>query len=123
MAKLYYEKGFTLLEVLVAITILSIGLLGVASLTTGIIKGNLYSKNVTSATVVAQQKIEEIQRVGYDNANSLAGTATLSMGGYNFTRVTTISDATPAANMKTARVTVAWNPGGYSISLDTIISQ
>ena len=127
MAKLYYEKGFTLLEVLVAITILSIGLLGVASLTTGIIKGNLYSKNVTSATVVAQQKIEEIQRVGYDSANSLAGTATLSMGGYNFTRVTTIGptiiDGTPQPNMKTARVTVAWNPGGYSISLDTIISQ
>jgi prepilin-type N-terminal cleavage/methylation domain-containing protein len=123
MAKLYYEKGFTLLEVLVAITILSIGLLGVASLTTGIIKGNLYSKNVTSATVVAQQTIEEIQRVGYASANTLVGTATMSMGGFTFTRVTTISDATPAANMKTAKVTVSWNPGGYSISLDTIISQ
>lgn len=123
MTKLSYEKGFTLLEVLVAITLLSVGLLGAASLTTGIIKGNLYSKNVTSATVVAQQTIEGIQRVGYTNANTLAGTATIAMGGFTFTRQTTIANATPAANMKTATVTVSWNPGGYSISLDTIISQ
>ena len=123
MAKLCYEKGFTLLEVLVAITILSVGLLGAASLTTGIIKGNLYSKNVTSATVVAQQTIEGIQRVGYDHANDLAGTATVSMGGFTFASQTSVTDNTPAPNMKTATVTVSWNPGGYSISLNTIISQ
>jgi len=123
MTRLSYEKGFTLIEVLVTITILSVGLLGVAGLTTGIIKGNFYSKNVTSATVIAQQTIEGIQRVGYANANTLAGTGSVSMGGVTFTRVTTINNATPAANMKTATVTVSWNPGGYSISLNTIISQ
>jgi prepilin-type N-terminal cleavage/methylation domain-containing protein len=39
--------GFTLLELLVALTILSVGLLGTAMLTTGIIRGNFFSKNIT----------------------------------------------------------------------------
>ena len=34
------DGGFTLLELLVALTILSVGLLGTAMLTTGIIRGN-----------------------------------------------------------------------------------
>jgi type IV pilus assembly protein PilV len=115
--------GFTLMEVLVAMVLLSVGLLGVANLTIGIIKGNSYSKNVTSATVVAQQQIEQAQRIGYTNANSLAGNATVSMGGTSFTRATTVSDATPAANMKTVTVSVSWNPGNYSINLNTTIAQ
>jgi hypothetical protein len=95
----------------------------VANLTVGVIKGNSYSKNVTTATVVAQQQIELAQRVGYTNANSLAGNATVSMGGTSFTRATTVSNSTPAANMKTVTVAVSWTPGNYSISLNTIIAQ
>lgn len=123
MQSIRSSDGFTLMEVLVAMVLLTVGLLGVANLTVGIIKGNSYSKNVTSATVVAQQQIEQAQRIGYTNANSLAGSATVSMGGTSFTRATTVSNSTPAANMKTVTVSVSWNPGNYSISLNTTISQ
>ncbi len=115
--------GFTLLEVLVALILLSFGMLGVANLTIGVIKGNSYSKNVTTATIVAQQQIEQAQRLGYTNSNSLAGSATISMGGTTFTRTTTVTNSTPAANMKTVSVAVSWNPGNSSVSLNTIISQ
>jgi type IV pilus assembly protein PilV len=117
------KSGFTLIEVLVAMTLLSIGLLGVASLTMGVIKGNSYSKNVTTATIVAQQQIEQAQRIGYTSANTLAGNATVSMGGTSFTRATTVTDSSPAANMKAVSVVVSWNPGNNSVSLNTIISQ
>ena len=117
------KRGFTLLEVLVAITLLSFGLLGVANLTVGIIKGNSYSKNVTTATIVAQQQIDQAQRIGYTNVNSLAGSTAVSMGGTSFTRATTVTNSTPATNMKTVTVSVSWNPGSYSVSLDTTISQ
>ena len=111
------------MEVLVAMVLLTLGLLGVANLTIGVIKGNSYSKNVTTATVVAQQQIEQAQRLGYTNSSSLAGNATVSMGGTSFTRTTTVADSTPAVNMKTVSVAVSWNPGNNSVSLNTIISQ
>jgi type IV pilus modification protein PilV len=123
MAFASQQDGFTLMEVLVAMLLLTIGLLGVANLTIGVIKGNSYSKNVTTATVVAQQQIEQAQRLGYTNSNSLAGSATVSMGGTSFTRNTTVTDGSPATNMKSVSVAVSWNPGNNSVSLNTIISQ
>jgi type IV pilus assembly protein PilV len=123
MTTLGQKSGFTLMEVLVAMLLLTIGLLGVANLTIGVIKGNSYSKNVTTATVVAQQQIEQAQRIGYTNANSLAGTATVAMGGTSFTRTTTVTNSSPAANMKTVTVSAAWNPGNNSVSLNTTISE
>src|SRR6266545_515712 len=123
MTILGQKSGFTLMEVLVAMLLLTIGLLGVANLTIGVIKGTSYSKNVTTATVVAQQQIEQAQRIGYTNANSLAGTATVSMGGMSFTRTTTVTDSSPAANMKTVTVSAAWTTGNNSVILNTTISQ
>ncbi|HEY7322219.1 MAG TPA: prepilin-type N-terminal cleavage/methylation domain-containing protein [Candidatus Binatia bacterium] len=117
------KSGFTLLEVLVTMTLLTLGLLGVTNLTIGIIKGNSYSKNVTSATIVAQQQIDQAQRIGYTNVNSVAGTSTVAMGGTSFTRATTVTNSSPAANMKTVAVSVSWNPGNYSVNLSTTLSQ
>ena len=47
------HNGFTLIEVLVAIVILSVGLLGMASLTVAIIQGNKFSNDLTTATTLA----------------------------------------------------------------------
>jgi type IV pilus assembly protein PilV len=107
-------------------TILSVGLLGMASLTTGIIKGNYLSKNVTSATVVAQNRLEDVQREGYAGATAAkfsAGPDNVDMGGVTFARTTTISDNTPAANMKTIAVEVSWEGGAKSVTLSTILAQ
>jgi prepilin-type N-terminal cleavage/methylation domain-containing protein len=122
-----FQDGFTLLEVLVAIVILTTGLLGTAGLTTGVIRGNHYSKNVTSATAVAQTKLETIKSGGYSYATTANFPSdTVSMGGTTFTRATTIASSSPAANMKTVSVTVSWtesNNTGRSINLQTILAE
>ena len=126
MKILRQEKAFTLLEVLVAMLLLTIGMLGVTNLTIGIIKGNSYSKNVTTATVVAEQQIEQAQRIGYvgvDAVGGLVGNATVTMGGTSFTRTTAVTAGSPGPNMKAVSVGVTWNPGNNSVSLNTIISQ
>ena len=121
------QRGFTLLEVLVAIFILTIGLLGTAGLTTGIIRGNHYSKNITSATAAAQSQLESVKSSGY--ANAVAAnfpTDTVSMGGMTFNRVTTITSGSPAANMKTISVAVTWtesNNTTRSVTLQTILAE
>lgn len=123
----YADSGFTLLEVLVAIVILSIGLLGTAGLTTGVIRGNHYSKNITSATAAAQTKLEAIKSGGYTNATSTNFPSdTVSMGGTSFTRTIVITSGSPAANMKTVSVTMTWseaNNASRSVNLQTILAE
>ena len=123
------RNGFTLIEVLIAMVILSVGLLGTAGLTTGIIRGNFFSKNITSATVIAQTQLEAVQNSGYTNANTTnfpSSAASVSIGGVNFSRTTTITDNSPATNMKTISVSVTWNEAANaakSVSLQTILAQ
>jgi len=121
------QNGFTLLEVLVAIVILTIGLLGTAGLTTGVIRGNHYSKNVTSATAAGQTMLESVKSSGYTNATSANfPNDTVTMGGMTFTRTTTITNSSPAANMKTVSVTVSWtesNNTARSVNLQTILAE
>lgn len=131
IANFRMEGGFTLLELLVALTILSVGLLGTAMLTTGIIRGNFFSKNITSATVIAQTTIEGAQRVGYTAVNTYATDSSkvppsVSMGGVSFSQSASVSDNSPASNMKTISVTVSWNEANNaarSVTLQTILSQ
>jgi type IV pilus modification protein PilV len=121
------QNGFTLLEVLVAIVILTIGLLGTAGLTTGVIRGNHYSKNITSATAAAQTQLESIKSSGYANATTANFPSdAVSMGGMTLTRTTTVTDSSPAANMKTVSVTVSWtesNNTSRSVNLQTILAE
>ena len=62
------EKGFTLLEVIVTITILTIGLLAVASMQVSAIKGNTLALGVTEATSWASDQIEKLMILPYDHA-------------------------------------------------------
>jgi type IV pilus assembly protein PilV len=123
------QCGFTLIELLIAIVILDIGLLGTAVLTTGVIRGNFYSKNLTSATVIAQTQLEAVQREGYVTTTTTkfpSSAQTVGMGGVNFSRTTTIANDSPAANMKTITVAVSWNEAGNaarSVNLQTILAQ
>jgi len=122
-------RGFTLIEVLVTALVLTIGLLGTLGLATGIIRGNFFSKNITSATAIAQGQLEAVQNRGYVNAtttNFPTAAATVSMGGVDFSRTTTITDDSPSTNMKTISVTVTWtetNNAARSVSLQTILAQ
>lgn len=66
------DSGFTLLEILIAIVIFSIGLLAVATMQISSIQGNSYSQEVTDATILAKDKIEELMAIDYDNLNFLS---------------------------------------------------
>jgi len=62
------QKGFTLLEVLIAITILSVGLLALAEMTVYVIRSNAVGNKVTDATVLAQDKLEKLKNLSYTDA-------------------------------------------------------
>lgn len=61
-------EGFTLLEVVIAITILTIGLLGSAAMQLSSIQSNTKASNLTEATAQGQAQMETIQSWSYDDA-------------------------------------------------------
>jgi len=116
------DHGFTLIEVLIAIVILSIGLLGMASLTVGIINGNKFSNELTTATTLAQDKMEDIRRQDYSDVADEAKAACPSPhAAYN--RKVEVEDDLPATNMKTVTVTVSWDSDNRDVELKTILAQ
>ncbi len=59
------DLGFTLLEVLIAITILSFGLLGIAKMQISSIKANASAQKISSASSVAGARIELLMSAPY----------------------------------------------------------
>ena len=66
------QAGFSLLEVLIAVLVLSIGLLGLAGLQTYSLQNNQSALNSSHATVLAQDMIDSI-RANSDNADDYHG--------------------------------------------------
>ena len=56
-----YSKGFTLLEVLVAVLVLSFGLLGIAGLLLATVQNNTVAAQRTTATFLAQDMADRIR--------------------------------------------------------------
>ena len=115
------NKGFTLIEVLVAMVILSVGLLGTAALITGIINSNKLSNRISTATVLAQDKMEDIKRDGYSNAGNEPKTS-LPSPYDKYEREVTVVDNSPSSGMKTVTVEVYWE-SSKSVTLKTILSR
>lgn len=71
---LHGEGGFTLIEVIVAISILTIGLLAVAAMQSSAIRGNNLGYRVTESTTLAQDRLEWLMMQDYTDAALNAGT-------------------------------------------------
>ena len=130
--KLLNYNGFTLIEILLAIAVISIGMFAIMSSITMVMKGNAHSSKSTIATTMAQDKIEDLKRLGYDTVSTWQAVNTEDYGtdttngksGYiSHRRVTIIGTDTPAINMLTGAVTVSWIPGTHSVTFITILSE
>ena len=100
------QSGFSMIELLVAVVILAVGLLGLAQLQITAIKTNSQSFTSTAASVLAQRVLEQISSIPPDNdlfdgpSNGtwsmapIASPVTLSGGGsYNITYVVEAVDS------------------------------
>ena len=116
------SEGFTLIEVLITMVILAVGLLGMGALVVSVIQGNAQSNKITTATTLAQDRLEEIKTVGYTLASKTENYGEID--GYPaYRRVTQVTDNTPAPRTSTVTVTVFWDSDDHSVALSTIISE
>ena len=117
------QKGFTLLEVMIAVFLLAVAIMGAASLTTSVIKSNSLSQTLTTATTLAKDKIEELKATDYTALPSgtvtdyakADGTVQASASGSYYTRTWGVAGTDP----KTITVTVTW-PTNRTVELKTI---
>jgi len=130
------KNGFTLVEIMVAIFILVIALLGLISVTVMVVKGNAFSKTMTTATTLAKDKMEQLKNTGYsslvpgtytDYARVDSTVEATQTTGTVYTRTWTVPDPDnpPPPNMKTIRVKVQWNwqSAPHNVTLRTIVAE
>jgi len=60
-------KGFTLVEILIAMAIFSIGFLAIATMQIHSINGNSSSRRITEGTMLAETQLERLMELPYDH--------------------------------------------------------
>jgi type IV pilus assembly protein PilV len=70
MATRRRQRGFTLIEVMVAMTLMAIGLLGVLALAKGAASASGYSRRATEAAILAEDKLEQLRTLPVASATS-----------------------------------------------------
>lgn len=138
--RLFAEKdGFSLIEVLISLTILAVGLLGLALLQTTAVKGNEIANKSTVATELAQDTLERFRRVAWANVLSQADTAafnatqtpiyaslpasagdSVTVRGTTYYRIWRVDPNVATATLKTITVWCCWQDdrmGWHSVML------
>jgi len=116
------EAGFTLIESMVAMTILLVGLLALAMLQNTAFRANSLARNRSAATVIASERIERLNRLGAGNFT--AGTASRTVDGRQFTESWTIATApSVTSGAQTVDMQVQWSDqwGNHTIRFPTVV--
>ena len=108
------RSGFSLVEITVALVIGSIGLLALAGILVYAMQSNRRATDISIATALARQKIEQIKLTEYNyvvdqEENNLNPNGQTEDNG-KYTRITEVNDNQAGLNTKTVDVTVYFSP-------------
>ena len=118
------SRGFTLIEILVSLVIISLTMTVLATLLAASMRGGQNSRHTTAAVTLMQDKIEEFKNTSYASITSGSETAIDSEGnsGGQYDRSWTV---TTSGTTKEIVVTINWPYNGVTKtkSLTTLISE
>ncbi len=78
------ERGFTLIEVLITMVILTIAMVSMAELMAITVRMQMMGRNETAAIRLAQSKVDELVAVNFTNASvAVGGSLTTNVATYN----------------------------------------
>lgn len=117
------QRGFSLLEVLSAMTLFALVASALGGLATTSMTFTMQNKHATLAAMIGQQQLEDLRSLPY--ASILPSSTIVTMQGQAFTVATGVIADSPAANMKDITVTVSWTgpEGSKSYAFRTIYTS
>lgn len=115
------DQGFSLLEVLFALTFLAVGIMAVASMIPAGTRGVSQSRVLTTGLMAAQVKMEALKGTSFLALTPGTYSDTTSV----FTRTWTVADSVPMAGCKKLTVTSQWTDshGSQSTVLTSYVSK
>lgn len=104
------DHGFTVIEVLMAISIFAIGILGVAAMQMASVKGNASARGVTDIATWAADRVEKLMVLPYDDIGLTPGVYSIGVGNLTMTTdgIDNDFDGLIDEGGETGPVTIAW---------------
>jgi prepilin-type N-terminal cleavage/methylation domain-containing protein len=133
------NRGFTLIELMISVCIMAIAFAGLATMQIACINGNSIASNLTTGITLAQDKMEELNSLDYNDPAladiNTGNSSTLdSYSNYDYreedidpqgeaggvySRICNVADDTPLPGRKTIVVIVTWQ--GHRVRVSSII--
>jgi len=128
------DSGFSFIDVMLALVVLTIGVLALGDLSIISSKANTSSKGLATASSLAETKLEAIKNTTYASIANEAAVQFDQSGnspspGYTgpiFTRTVTVTPNSPLTNTTTVTVTVKWQDSQnqtHTLPMATVIAQ
>jgi len=103
--------GFTLIELVVAILVFAIGIVGIMKMHQASIQANNFSMQLTDALTIANSKVDYLRRLGVSNTS-------MTIGNHNTPNVSSLSTTIPY----TMTWNVAFTPNSVNLSRDVVLT-
>jgi len=121
------QQGLSLLEIMIAMAIVFLALLGFAGFSVVAHTGMSASEKMTRAVTLAQEKMEDVKREGIPSGLTSSWTDTEPYGSLagalQHQRILTITPHDPMPGLHTVIVQVQWDNGAHTTSLKTYLTQ
>jgi type IV pilus assembly protein PilV len=101
------ERGMVLVELMIAVVVLSIGILAMMSMQVASIRTNASARRITQSAVIATDRLEKLMGLPYDHALLAANSNHVVVDGRYTIRWTVSDENDPITNVKTVTVTVS----------------
>ncbi len=124
MNKNLKSNGFSLIEVLISLIILSISLLALAGLMTTTTKNNSFGGRLTEAATLAQDKLEEFRAMSWESISGNFDKVTGSTG-IIYDRSWEVGETDPKNDdLKKIEVTIRWaDITSHSLKFTSVLSK
>lgn len=120
------ELGFSLIEILIAMAVFSVGILAVVNMQTAAMRANTFSANLTQVVIdLNQKKAEDLLSLDYSDSAISSGTTHGPEVSGIFSTSWQVTDNDPFTAVKTIIISTTWSDqsGNHTVTTSVVKSH